>query len=145
MALLDPIVAGVADAVFGSRFLSGPHRVLYYWHSVGNWCLTTLSNMCTKLNLTDIKTCYKAIRGEGARSLVLTADRFGVEPEITARLARAKAHIVEVPTGYAGRTYAEGKKIGWKDGVAAVWHILRFNVQHPPRPPLRPAPRPPAA
>ena len=129
-SLLEPIVDGRADAVFGSRFLSGAHRVLYYWHSVGNWVLTTLSNMATNLNLTDMETCYKAIRGDLARSLVpeLTSDRFGFEPEVTARLARANVRIFEVPISYSGRTYAEGKKIGWRDGVAAFWHILRFNV-----------------
>jgi len=126
-ALLEPIVDGRADAVFGSRFLSGPHRVLYYWHSVGNWLLTLLSNMATNLNLTDMETCYKAIRGDLARSLHLTSDRFGFEPEVTARLARANVRIFEVPISYSGRTYAEGKKIGWRDGVAAFWHIVRFN------------------
>jgi glycosyltransferase involved in cell wall biosynthesis len=131
-ALLDPIIDGQADAVFGSRFLGGPHRVLYYWHSVGNTVLTIASNMFTNLNLTDMETCYKAVRGEIARSLVLTADRFGFEPEITARLAQIDARIYEVPISYAGRTYAEGKKIGWKDGVAAFWHILRFNLFPPP-------------
>ncbi len=126
--LLEPIIDGRADAVFGSRFLGGPHRVLYYWHSVGNWVLTTLSNMCTNLNLTDMETCYKAIRGDLARGLTLTSDRFGFEPEVTARLAKAKARIFEVPISYSGRTYAEGKKIGWRDGVAAIWHILRFSL-----------------
>ena len=126
-ALLEPIVDGRADAVFGSRFLSGPHRVLYYWHSVGNWALTILSNMATNLNLTDMETCYKAIRGDLARSLHLTSDRFGFEPEVTARLARAGVRIFEVPISYSGRTYAEGKKINWRDGVAAFWHIVRFN------------------
>jgi glycosyltransferase involved in cell wall biosynthesis len=128
--LLEPIVDGRADACFGSRFLGGPHRVLYYWHSVGNTVLTTYSNMLTNLNLTDMETCYKAMRGELARSLVskLTADRFGFEPEITARLARAGARIFEVPISYSGRTYAEGKKIGWRDGVAAFWHITKFNL-----------------
>ena len=126
--LLAPIIDGRADAVFGSRFLGGPHRVLYFWHSVGNRALTTFSNMLTNLNLTDMETCYKAIRGELARSLPLTSDRFGFEPEVTARLARARARIYEVPISYSGRTYAEGKKIGWRDGVAAIWHILRFNL-----------------
>ena len=123
--LLKPILDGRADAVFGSRFLGGPHRVLYYWHSVGNWVLTTFSNMMTNLNLTDMETCYTAIRGDLARSLTLTNDRFGFEPEVTARLAQRGARIYEVPISYAGRTYAEGKKIGWKDGVAAFWHITR--------------------
>ena len=126
--LLAPIAAGKADAVFGSRFLGGPHRVLYFWHSVGNWVLTLLSNMLTNVNLTDMETCYKAIRGDLARALPLTSDRFGFEPEVTARLVQAKARIYEVPISYSGRTYAEGKKIGWRDGVAAIWHILRFNL-----------------
>lgn len=126
--LLEPILDGRADAVFGSRFLGGPHGVLYFWHSVGNWVLTTFSNMLTNLNLTDMETCYKAIRGDIARSLHLTSDRFGFEPEVTARLAQRKVRIYEVPISYAGRTYAEGKKIGWRDGVAAIWHILRFNL-----------------
>lgn len=126
--LLEPIIDGRADAVFGSRFLGGPHRVLYFWHSVGNSVLTTFSNMLTNLNLTDMETCYKAVRGDLARSLTLTSDRFGFEPEITARLARARARIYEVPISYSGRTYAEGKKIGWKDGVAAIVHILRYNL-----------------
>jgi glycosyltransferase involved in cell wall biosynthesis len=129
-ALLTPIIDGKADAVFGSRFLSGAHRVLYFWHYVGNKTLTTFSNMLTNLNLTDMETCYKAMRGELARSLVpkLTSDRFGFEPELTARLAQAQARIYEVPISYSGRTYAEGKKIGWRDGVAAFWHIVRFNL-----------------
>ena len=126
--LLAPIAAGKADAVFGSRFLGGPHRVLYFWHSVGNWVLTLLSNMLTNVNLTDMETCYKAMRGDLARRLPLTSDRFGFEPEVTARLVQAKARIYEVPISYSGRTYAEGKKIGWRDGVAAIWHILRFNL-----------------
>ena len=127
-ALLEPIVDGRADAVFGSRFLGGPHRVLYFWHSVGNNLLTMFSNMLTNLNLTDMETCYKAIRGEVARSLVLTSNRFGFEPEVTARLAKANVRIFEVPISYSGRTYAEGKKIGWRDGVAAIWHIIKFNL-----------------
>jgi glycosyltransferase involved in cell wall biosynthesis len=128
--LLEPILDGRADACFGSRFLGGPHRVLYYWHSVGNTVLTTYSNMLTNLNLTDMETCYKAMRGELARSLVpsLTSNRFGFEPEITARLARAGARIFEVPISYSGRTYAEGKKINWRDGVAAFWHITKYNL-----------------
>jgi glycosyltransferase involved in cell wall biosynthesis len=128
--LLEPILDGRADACFGSRFLGGTHRVLYYWHSVGNHLLTLYSNMLTNLNLTDMETCYKAMRGELARSLLpkLRAERFGFEPEITARLAGANARIYEVPIGYSGRTYAEGKKIGWKDGIAAFWHITKFNL-----------------
>ena len=129
-SLLEPIIDGRADACFGSRFLGGPHRVLYYWHSVGNKMLTTYSNMLTNLNLTDMETCYKAMRGDLARSLlpILRAERFGFEPEITARLARSGARIYEVPISYSGRTYAEGKKIGWRDGLAAFWHITRFNL-----------------
>ncbi|MBA3671276.1 MAG: glycosyltransferase family 2 protein [Gemmatimonadaceae bacterium] len=127
-ALLQPIIEGRADACFGSRFLGGPHRVLYYWHSVGNFVLTTFANMMTNLNLTDMETCYKAVRGDLARSLRLTSDRFGFEPEITARLAQRDARIFEVPISYDGRTYAEGKKINWRDGVAAFWHILKFNL-----------------
>ena len=129
--MLEPIVDGRADAVFGSRFLGGPHRVLYFWHSVGNWVLTTVSNMFTNLNLTDMETCYKALRGDVARGLILprlTANRFGFEPEVTARLAKAGARVYEVPISYSGRTYAEGKKIGWKDGVAAMWHIIKYNL-----------------
>ena len=126
--LLQPIFDGKADAVFGSRFLGGPHRVLYFWHAVGNRFLTLLSNMFTNVNLTDMETGYKAIRGDLARSLVLTSNRFGFEPEVTARLVQAKARLYEVPISYFGRTYDEGKKIGWKDGVAAVWHIVRCNL-----------------
>ena len=126
--LLEPIISGLADAVFGSRFLSGPHRVLYFWHSVGNRLLTTVSNMFTNLNLTDMETCYKAIRGEIARGLVLTSDRFGFEPEVTARLARAKVRIYEVPISYYGRTYEQGKKIGFADGLQALWLIVRYNL-----------------
>jgi glycosyltransferase involved in cell wall biosynthesis len=128
--LFEPIFDGRADACFGSRFLGGTHRVLYYWHSVGNKLLTTFSNMMTNLNLTDMETCYKAMRGDLARKLLprLTAERFGFEPEITARLARADARIFEVPISYSGRTYAEGKKIGWRDGIAAFWHITKYNL-----------------
>ena len=129
--LLEPILDGRADACFGSRFLGGPHRVLYFWHSVGNKLLTTYSNMLTNLNLTDMETCYKAIRGDLARNVVLprlSSDRFGFEPEVTARLARANSRIFEVQISYSGRTYAEGKKINWRDGIAAFWHITRFNL-----------------
>ena len=130
--LLGPILAGKADAVFGSRFLGSERRVLYFWHSVGNRLLTLASNMLTNLNLTDMETCYKMVRAPLMKSLVLTSDRFGFEPEITARLAQARARIWEIPIGYSGRTYEEGKKIGWRDGVAAFWHIIRFNL-FPPR------------
>jgi glycosyltransferase involved in cell wall biosynthesis len=130
--LLSPIMEGKADAVFGSRFLGGGGRVLYYWHSVGNKLLTTLSNMFTDLNLTDMETCYKMVRAPLMKSLILTSDRFGFEPEVVARLAQARARIWELPIAYSGRTYEEGKKIGWRDGIAAFWHIIRFNL-FPPR------------
>ena len=130
--LLGPIMAGKADAVFGSRFLGGGGRVLYFWHSVGNKLLTLLSNMLTDLNLTDMETCYKMVRAPLFKSLILTSDRFGFEPEVVARLAQAGARIWELPITYSGRTYEEGKKIGWRDGVAAFWHILKFNF-FPPR------------
>ncbi|MDH3271417.1 MAG: glycosyltransferase family 2 protein [Gemmatimonadota bacterium] len=126
--LLQPILQGKADAVYGSRFLGGPHRVLFFWHSVGNRMLTLLSNMFTDLNLTDMETCYKMIRRELLHSLPLSANRFGIEPELTARLAQAGARIYELPISYDGRSYAEGKKIGWKDGVSALWAILKYNI-----------------
>ena len=130
--VVEPLLDGRADAVFGSRFRGDTRRVLYYWHSMGNNLLTMLSNMATNLNLTDMETCYKAVRMDLMRSLPLTADRFGIEPELTARLAQARARIYEVPITYNGRTYAEGKKIGWRDGAAALWHILRANfLSHP--------------
>ena len=131
--LLSPIMEGKADAVFGSRFLGGGGRVLYYWHSVGNKVLTTLSNMLTDLNLTDMETCYKMVKAPLMKSLVLTSNRFGFEPEVVARLAQARARIWELPITYSGRTYEEGKKIGWRDGMAALWHILRFNLIPPRR------------
>jgi len=124
--VLQPLLDGRADVVFGSRFLSGrPHRVLYYWHSVGNRVLTTVSNMFTNLNLTDMETCYKAFRREVIQSIVLEEDRFGFEPEVTAKAARGGWRIFEVGISYAGRTYAEGKKIGWRDGVRALWVIAK--------------------
>ncbi len=128
LILLEPILSGRADAVYGSRFLGGPHRVLFFWHSVGNRLLTLLSNMLTDLNLTDMETCYKMVRTELLQSLPLSAHRFGIEPELTARLAQAGARIYELPISYHGRSYAEGKKIGWKDGVSAFWSILRYNM-----------------
>ena len=133
--LLEPIRLNRADAVFGSRFLAGPHRVLYFWHSVGNKLLTLLSNMFTDLNLTDMETCYKMVRSDLLKTLPLVSDRFGIEVELTARLSQTGARIWEVPISYSGRTYAEGKKIDWRDGVAALWHILRFNLTRPRRPP----------
>ena len=129
--LIAPIVDGRADAVFGSRFLGSERRVLYFWHTVGNRLLTLASNIFTNLNLTDMETCYKMVRAPIMKSLVLTSDRFGFEPELTARLAQAKARIWEIPISYSGRTYEEGKKIGWKDGVAAFFHIVRFNLFPP--------------
>jgi glycosyltransferase involved in cell wall biosynthesis len=126
--LLAPILAGRADAVYGSRFLGGPHRVLFFWHSIGNRFLTLLSNMCTDVNLTDMETCYKVITADLLKSLPLSANRFGFEPEVTARLAQAGARIYELPISYHGRSYAEGKKINWKDGVAAIWYILASNL-----------------
>lgn len=129
--LLQPIARGQADAVFGSRFLGGDHRVLYFWHSVGNKFLTLLSNMFSNLNLSDMETGYKMIRAPLLKSLALTSDRFGFEPEVTARLAQARARVWEIGISYSGRTYAEGKKIGWRDGAAAVWHIVRFNLFPP--------------
>jgi glycosyltransferase involved in cell wall biosynthesis len=126
--LLQPILDGDADVVYGSRFLGGPHRVLYYWHYVGNTVLTTISNMFSNLNLTDMETCYKMFRREVIQQMVLKSNRFGFEPEFTSKVARGGWRIFEVPISYRGRTYKEGKKIGWKDGVAALWAILRFNL-----------------
>ena len=126
--LLGPILRGKADAVFGSRFIgSQEHRVLYFWHSLGNKFLTLLSNMCTNLNLTDMETCYKAVRREIIQSIPIKENRFGFEPEITAKLAKKGARIYEVAVSYHGRTYAEGKKINWKDGVQAIWCILKYS------------------
>jgi len=133
-ALLLPIRSRQADAVYGSRFQGGPHRVLYFWHYVGNRVLTLLSNMCTNLNLTDLETCYKLVRTELIKKLPLTSNRFGFEVEITARLAQARARIWEIPISYSGRTYAEGKKITWRDGVAALFHIVRYNLFVPRNP-----------
>ncbi len=127
-ALLGPILAGNAEVVYGSRFLSGPHRVLFFWHSVGNRFLTTLSNVFTDLNLSDMETCYKVFTRAVKERLRLTSDRFGFEPEFTARVARMGVRIYEVPISYHGRTYADGKKIGWKDGFEAIWCILKFNL-----------------
>jgi glycosyltransferase involved in cell wall biosynthesis len=126
--LLGPILAGQADVVFGSRFLSGPHRVLFFWHYVGNRLLTTLSNMLTDLNLSDMETCYKVFTRQVKEKLHLVSRRFGFEPEFTARVARLGVRIYEVPISYHGRTYAEGKKIGWKDGFEAIWCIFKYNL-----------------
>ena len=127
--LAEPIIAVKADVVYGSRFAGGEsHRVLYYWHSVGNAFLTWLSNMFTNINLTDMETCYKMFRRELIQSIDLKENRFGFEPEITAKLARRQARIYEVGISYSGRTYEEGKKIGWKDGVRAIYAILKYNI-----------------
>ena len=126
--LLQPILDDEADVVFGSRFLGGPHRVLFYWHYLSNRFLTTLSNIFTDLNLSDMETCYKVFRREVLAGLELRSNRFGIEPELTAKVARRGARIFEVPISYRGRTYAEGKKIGWRDGFAAIWAILRYNL-----------------
>jgi glycosyltransferase involved in cell wall biosynthesis len=131
-SLLEPLIQGKADVVYGSRFLgSGPHRVLYFWHSVANWILTLISNCLTNINLTDMETCYKVFRREIIQSIPLEEDRFGFEPEITVKIAKRKLRIYEVGISYAGRTYEEGKKIGWKDGVWALWCLLKYSVQEP--------------
>jgi glycosyltransferase involved in cell wall biosynthesis len=126
--LLMPLLAGKADVVFGSRFLGGgAHRVLYFWHSLGNRFLTTFSNMATDLNLSDMETCYKVFRREVLKKITIEENRFGFEPEITAKVARLKVRIYEVAISYYGRTYAEGKKIGWRDGLAALRCIIKYN------------------
>lgn len=127
--LLAPIVAGRADVVFGSRFVgSGAHRVIYFWHAVGNRFLTLLSNMCSNLTLTDMETCYKVFRRSILEQIVVCENRFGFEPEITAKIAKLRVPLYEVSIAYYGRTYEEGKKIGWKDGIRAVWCILKYNL-----------------
>lgn len=126
--LLEPILDGRADVVFGTRFAGLTHRVLYYWHFVGNKFLTTLSNMLSNLNLTDMECCYKLFRRETADLFTIQEDRFGVEPELTAKVSKLRARIYEVPVSYAGRTYKEGKKINWKDGFSALRCILKYNL-----------------
>jgi glycosyltransferase involved in cell wall biosynthesis len=126
--LLAPILKGAADVVYGSRFLGGPHRVLFYWHSLANWILTTVSNMFTGLNLTDVWTCYKVFRREVVENLVIKENRFGFEPEITAKVAKGLWRVYEVPISYAGRTYAEGKKIGWRDALPGIWCTVRYSM-----------------
>jgi glycosyltransferase involved in cell wall biosynthesis len=127
--LIAPILDGRADVVFGSRFAGGEcHRVLYYWHMLGNRFLTNLSNMFTNLNLTDMETCYKVFRREVIQKITIQENRFGFEPEITAKVARMNCRIYEVGISYSGRTYAEGKKISWKDGVRAMWCIVKYNL-----------------
>ncbi|MGE0560399.1 MAG: glycosyltransferase family 2 protein [Flavobacteriales bacterium] len=128
--LIKPVLDGFADVVYGSRFMGGnPHRILFFWHSIGNGVLTTLSNMFTNLNLTDMETCYKLMRSDIAKSLNLKEKRFGFEPELTAKLSRVhKIRIYEVGISYYGRTYEEGKKIGWKDGIRAIYCIFKYNI-----------------
>jgi glycosyltransferase involved in cell wall biosynthesis len=139
--LLKPMLQGKADVVFGSRFLgSGAHRVLYFWHSMGNGLLTFLSNMATNLNLTDMETCYKLFRREIIQQIPIEEDRFGFEPEITAKVSRMGVRIYEVGISYYGRTYAEGKKIGWRDGFRAIWCIAKYNFFHT-SPPLQAPPK----
>lgn len=128
--LLKPILDGRADVVYGSRFQGGPHRVLFFWHYVGNKFLTLLSNMMTNLNLTDMETGYKAFKSSVIKNISLSSNRFGFEPEITAKIAHSdNCKIYEVPISYSGRDYSEGKKISWKDGVAAIYFILKYNIQ----------------
>ena len=126
--LIEPILDGRADVVYGSRFLGGPHRVLFFWHYVGNKFLSILSNMLTNLNLTDMETGYKAFRSSILSKVVIKSNRFGFEPEITAKFAKLKCRIYEVPISYSGRGYGEGKKITWKDGLAALFHVIRFRL-----------------
>ena len=127
--LLEPMLKGKADVVYGSRFTgNGPHRVLYFWHSIGNRFLTTLSNMFTDLNLTDMETCYKLFRREVIQAIEIQENRFGFEPEVTAKIARMGVRIFEVGISYYGRTYQEGKKIGWKDGFRAIFVILKYGL-----------------
>jgi glycosyltransferase involved in cell wall biosynthesis len=127
--LIQPITAGLADVVYGSRFLSGPHRVLLFWHSLGNRVLTLLSNMFTDLNLTDMETGYKAFRRDLFSKITIEENRFGFEPEITAKIAKLHCRIYEVPISYFGRDYSEGKKITWKDGIAALYFIVKYNLR----------------
>jgi glycosyltransferase involved in cell wall biosynthesis len=132
--VIDPIVRGKADVVYGSRFLTNrPHRVLYYWHSVGNKFLTMMSNMFTNINLTDMETCYKAFRRDIIQSIKIEENRFGFEPEITAKISKLNCCIYEVGISYSGRTYEQGKKIGWKDGIRAIYCILKYNLMRSPR------------
>jgi len=130
--LLAPLESGQADVVYGSRFTGGgPHRVLYFWHSVGNWVLTLLSNMLTNLNMTDMETCYKVFRREVIQSIKLEENRFGFEPEVTVKIAKRRLRVYEVGISYWGRTYAEGKKIGWKDGFRALWCLIKYAWKEP--------------
>ncbi|MEE2675233.1 MAG: glycosyltransferase family 2 protein [Myxococcota bacterium] len=130
LGLMQPILAGKADVVYGSRFVgAAPHRVLYFWHSIGNQLLTLLSNMLSDLNLTDMETCYKLFRREVIQSIELEESRFGFEPEITAKIAKGHWRIYEMGISYSGRTYEEGKKISWQDGFRAIWCVLKYNLR----------------
>ncbi len=127
--LIKPIEEGYADVVYGSRFMGGaPHRVLFYWHSIGNKFLTNFSNIFTNLNLTDMETCYKMFKTEYIKNIIIKEARFGIEPEITAKIAKMKPRIVEVGISYYGRTYEDGKKIGWRDGIRALYCIVKYNI-----------------
>ncbi|HEV7217796.1 MAG: glycosyltransferase family 2 protein [Terriglobales bacterium] len=128
--LLEPLIENKADVVYGSRFLGGrPHRVLYFWHSAGNWFLTLLSNSLTNINLTDMETCYKIFRREVIQSIPIEENRFGFEPEVTVKIAKRRLRIYEVGISYQGRTYEEGKKIGWKDGFRALWCLFKYSIK----------------
>ncbi|HET9409276.1 MAG TPA: glycosyltransferase family 2 protein [Candidatus Sulfotelmatobacter sp.] len=130
--MLEPLIEGKADVVYGSRFLGGgPHRVLYFWHSVGNYFLTLLSNAFTNMNMTDMETCYKVFRREIIQSIPIEEDRFGFEPEITVKISKRNLRVYEVGISYWGRTYEEGKKIGWKDGVRALWCLVKYTLREP--------------
>lgn len=144
--LLGPLIEGKADVVYGSRFLgAGPHRVLYFWHSVGNSILTLLSNCLTNINLSDMETCYKVFRREIIQSIPIEENRFGFEPEITVKVAKRRLRIYEVGISYWGRTYEEGKKIGWKDGFRALWCLLKYSMKEPVVPSTAPAQNAPVA
>jgi glycosyltransferase involved in cell wall biosynthesis len=125
--LLEPILDGRADVVYGSRFLGGPHRVLFFWHYVANKMLTGFANLLSNLNLTDMETCYKVFKKDVLSRIRLKSDRFGFEPEVTIKVAKLKCRVYEIPISYSGRDYSEGKKIGWKDGLAAIYHLLRYK------------------
>jgi glycosyltransferase involved in cell wall biosynthesis len=130
--LLRPLIEGKADVVYGSRFLgAGPHRVLYFWHSVGNWILTLISNALTNMNMSDMETCYKVFRREILQSIPIEENRFGFEPEITVKIAKRRLRVYEVGISYWGRTYEEGKKIGWKDGFRALWCLAKYTMKEP--------------
>jgi glycosyltransferase involved in cell wall biosynthesis len=130
--LLEPLIQGKADVVYGSRFMGGaPHRVLYFWHFVGNWALTLLSNCLTNINLSDMETCYKVFRREVIQAIPLEENRFGFEPEVTVKVAKRRLRVYEVGISYQGRTYEEGKKIGWRDGVRALWVLLKYSIKEP--------------